>query len=96
MDIMINAISHGLTWMKSCNATTWRHHKADIMHVANKYFGNEYLKAVKNSASILRIMVSQPGYKTNNAEEWDRNRNMPKNWQRCRSKPMEYGSLTRT
>lgn len=64
-DIMINAISHGLTW----DEIMQRNHdvegitKADIMRVANKYFGNEYLKAVKKFGKYPKDKVSQPGYK---------------------------------
>ncbi len=64
-DIMINAISHNVSWdeIMQRNHDVENITKADIVRVANKYLGNEYLKAVKTFGKYPKDKVSQPGYK---------------------------------
>ncbi|MCI6619365.1 MAG: insulinase family protein [Prevotella sp.] len=63
--VLINAFSHGLSWdeMMKQYQSVERITKADIMRVANKYFGNNYLKIEKKFGSYPKEKISQPNYK---------------------------------
>lgn len=64
-ETMIEVFGNGQSWdeyvktHEAVNAVT----KADVMDVANRYFGNGFMKLGKSFGSYPKDKVSQPGYK---------------------------------
>lgn len=63
--MMIDVFGNGLSWDEyvSSRETINKVTKADVIKVANRYFGNGYMKIKKSFGTYPKDKVSQPGYK---------------------------------